>query len=85
MQVHCDDMIAASHSEHIRYEFCSNGGPRLVLLVHPSIREAGYDSGDAACGRAFASGDEDEEFHEIVVDVAASRLDDEYVLFSDGL
>ncbi len=85
MQVHCDDMIATSHGEHIRDEFCGNRSPRLVLLVHPRIRETGYDSSDASCRRAFTSGDEDEEFHEVVVDVAASGLNDEDVFFSYGL
>lgn len=85
MQVHGDDMVAASNCKHIGDKLSGDGGAGLVLLVHPGIGEAGYDGGDASCGGAFAGGDEDEELHEVIVHVTAAGLDDEDILFSDGL
>lgn len=85
VEVHGDDMVAPGNREHVRDELRGDRRSRLVLLVHAGVRETGDDCGDAAGGGAFAGGDEDEELHEVVVDVAAAGLNDEHILLPDGL
>lgn len=78
-------MVAPCDRQHIRHELRGDGRAGHVLLVHPRIREAGNNGGNSARRRSLAGRDEDEEFHEVVVGVAAPRLDDEHVFVSDGL
>jgi len=85
MEVHRNHMVAPSHNQHVRNELRRDGCPRLVLLVHPRIRETRYDRCDPACRCCLAGGDEDEELHEVVVDVVAARLDDEHIFVPNGL
>lgn len=85
MEVHRDDMVAARRNNHIRDELRGNGGATLVLLVHARVREARDDGRDAARRRSLACRDEDEELHEVVIDVAAAALEDEDVFFAHGL
>lgn len=85
MEIHRDNVIAASNDEHVRDELGCDGRSRLVFLVYARVGEAGHDGGDAARGGGLARGDEDEELHEVVVDVAASGLEDEDVLLAHGL
>ena len=83
MQVHRYDMVAARNDKHIRYKLRRNRGAALVLLVDARVGEAGDDGGDAAGAGGLAGGDEDEELHEVVVDVVAAALDDEDVFVSN--
>lgn len=85
MKVHGDDMITACHCQHVRHQFCSNGRTRFVLLVHPRIGKARYHCRDPTSRRTLACRDENEEFHKVVVHVAAAGLDDEDVLVPNGL
>ena len=85
VQVHGDDVVAAGDSEHVGDELGGDGRAALVLFVHAGVGVARDDGGDAAGGGAFARGDEDEELHEVVVHVAAGRLEDEDVLVADRL
>lgn len=85
MQVHGDNMVAARHSEHVCDQLGRNGGAGFVLLVHPGVGEAWDDGRYPTRGRALAGRDEDEELHEVIVNVAASGLDDEDILVADGL
>jgi hypothetical protein len=84
VQVHRDNVIAPSDGHHVGDELGGDRRARFLLLVHPRVRETGHDGGDAARRSGFASGDEDEEFHEVVVDVGAASLDDEDVFVADG-
>jgi hypothetical protein len=78
VEIHCDDMVATCGLEHVGHEFCGDGSAGLVFLVLASVGEVGDDGGDASGGSGLASGDDDEEFHDIVVDIAGcSGLDDE--------
>ena len=70
VQVHGDDMVTPGYGEHVSHQLRRNWGPRLVLLVHPCVRETGDHSGDSPCGCPLASRSEDEEFHEIIVNIA---------------
>lgn len=78
MQVHGDDMIAAGCLQHIRHEFCSDGSTGSVFLVLTGIGEVGDHGGDTTGRCSLAGVDDDEEFHEAVIDVARSGgLEDE--------
>ena len=85
VQVHGDDVVAAGDGEHVGDELGCDGRTALVLFVHARVGVARDDGGDAAGGGALARGDEDEELHEVVVHVAAGRLEDEDVLVTDRL
>ena len=85
VQVHGNDVITASDSEHVSYQFCSDRSPRLVLLVHPCVGETGDHCCDPPGRCPLAGGSEDEEFHKIVIDVVGPRLDDENVFVPNGL
>lgn len=78
MEVHRDDVVAASSLEHVGYEFSGDRCTRLVLLVLACVREVGDDGGDAARRGSFACIDHDEEFHEAVINIAwGGGLEDE--------
>lgn len=74
MQVHGDHMVAASDGEHVSDELGGDGGAALVLFVHACVRITRDNGGDAAGRGALARGNEDEEFHEVIVDVATGGL-----------
>ena len=74
MQVHGDHMVAASDSEHVGDELGGDGGATLVLFVHACVRIAWNDGGDATGRGALARGNEDQEFHQVIVDVATGGL-----------
>lgn len=72
MQVHCDDMIAAGCLQHVRHELRSDRCTGSVFLVLASIGEVRDHGGDTTRGCGLAGVDDDEEFHEAVIDVARS-------------
>ena len=85
VQIHGDDVVAARDGEHVGDELRGDGRAALVLFVHACVRVARDDGGDAAGRGTLARGDEDEELHEVVVHVAAGRLQDKDVLVADRL
>lgn len=84
VQVHGDDVVAASDDNHVGDQLRSDRRARFVFLVHPGVGEARDDRGDPAGRCRFAGGYEDEELHEHIVYVPAARLDDEDVLVTNG-
>lgn len=79
MQIHGDDMVAASRLQHIGHELSRNWGSRLVLFVLAGIGEIWNNCRDAACRSRLASIDDNQEFHEAIVDITGSSgLQDEY-------
>lgn len=79
MQIHCNHMIASRRLQHVRHQLCRDGRARSILFVLPCVGEIGDDGSDASGGGGFASGEDDEEFHKPVVDVArGGGLQDEY-------
>lgn len=72
VQIHRDDMVAASSLKHIGHQLGGDRRTALVLLVLASIREVGNDSGDAASGGSLASVDHDQKLHQPVVDIVGS-------------
>ena len=74
VQVHGDHMVAASDGEHVGDKLGGDGGAALVLFVHACVRITWNNGGDAAGRGALARGNEDEEFHEVIIDVATGGL-----------
>jgi len=85
VQVHGDYVVGARHGEHVGDELGRDGRAALVLLVLARVREAGDDGGDARRRRYFARVDHDQQLHQVVVDLAAARLDDVDVLAAHRL
>ena len=67
-------MVAASDGEHVGDELGGDGRAALVFFVHACVGITRDDGGDAAGRGALARGDEDQELHEVVVDVATGGL-----------
>lgn len=85
MQVHSNDMITSSDSKHVRNKLGSDRSSRLVLFVHSRVGVAWDDGCNTPRRGASASRDDDEELHQVVVHIVAGGLDNEDVLFSNGL
>ena len=78
MQIHRDHVVAPSSLQHVGHKFRGDRSPTLILLILAGVGEVGKHSGDAAGGGGTAGIDEDEELHDVVVDVARlGGLDDE--------
>lgn len=78
VQIHGDNMVAASSLEHVGHELGSDGRTALIFLILTSVREVGDDSGDAPGRSGLAGVDHDKKLHEAVVDIIRpSGLQDE--------
>lgn len=76
VEIHRDHMVTPRRLQHVGHEFGGDRSPTLILLVLTSVWEVGQDGGDAAGGGCAAGVDEDEELHDVIVDVAGfGRLD----------
>ena len=79
MQVHRYYMMASRRLQHVRHQLRRDGRARFIFLVLPCVREVGDHGGNTSGGGGFASGEDDEELHEPVVDVArGGGLENEY-------
>lgn len=85
MKVHGDEMVATSRYEHVRDEFCGDGGSALVFLILTRIWVTRNDGCDATGRGGSTCGYEDEKFHHVVVNVEATGLDDEDILVTNRL
>ncbi|GMR41166.1 hypothetical protein PMAYCL1PPCAC_11361, partial [Pristionchus mayeri] len=85
VQVHRDDVVGASHREHVSHQLGGYGRTRLVLLVLAGVREAGNHRGHSAGRGDLACVDHYKQLHEVVVDLARCRLDDVHVLSTHRL
>lgn len=78
VQIHGNDVVAASGLEHVGHELGSNGSTALVFLILTGIREVGDDGGDTTSGGGLASVNHDQKFHKTIVNIVGScRLQDE--------
>lgn len=78
VQVHSDDVVAASGLEHVGHELSGDRSTTLVLLILAGVGEVGDNGGDTAGGGGLAGVNHDQEFHEAIVDIVRSRgLQDE--------
>lgn len=84
VQIHSDDMVAASGLEHVGHELGGDGSARLVLLVLTGVREVRDDGSDAASRGCLASVDHNEELHNAIVDVVGlcGLEDEDCIVFS---
>lgn len=73
VQVHGDDVVAASGLEHVRHQLGGDRSTTLVLLILAGVREVGDDGCDAAGRGGLASVDHDKELHESIVDIIGFR------------
>lgn len=78
-------MVAPRDGKHIGHEFGGDGCARLILLIVSCVWITWDHGGDAPRRGSLASGDEDEEFHEMVIGVSAARLKDEDVFVTNRL
>ena len=78
-------MVAAGDNEHVSDEFRGNWCAGLVFLVHTGVWKARYYGCDPARRGRLTGGNEDKEFHEVVVDIVAPRLNDEHILVAHRL
>lgn len=69
VQIHRNDMVAASSLKHIGHKLRCDRRPALVFLILAGVREVGNDSGDAASGGSLASVDHNQKLHQTIVDV----------------
>ena len=85
VEIEGDEVIAPGNGEHIGNEFSGDRCAGLVLFVLSCIRITWYDCSNTTGGGGAASRDEDEELHEVVVDIGAAGLENEDVLVANGL
>lgn len=85
MEVHGDDVIRPSDAQHVGHELGGDGRARLVFLVLARIRKARNHRGDPGGTGNLTGVDHDQQFHEIVVHFAASRLHNVDILASNRL
>lgn len=60
VEIHGDDMVAASSLKHVGHELGGNGSTTLVLLILAGVGEVGDDSSDATGRCSLAGVDHDE-------------------------
>ena len=78
VQVHGDDVVAAGRLQHVGDQLGRDGRARLVLLVLARVGEVGDDGRDAPRRGRLARRDDDQQLHDVVVDLAGRRgLQDE--------
>lgn len=70
MQIHGDNMVAAGGLQHVGHELGGDRSPTLILLVLAGVGEVREDGCDAAGGGSAAGIDQDEQLHDVIVDVA---------------
>ena len=84
VQVHGQHAVRACGGDQVRHQLGRDRVARLALAVLTRVAEIRDDRGDAAGGRALARVDHDEQLHQVVVDRAAGRLDEEHVRAAHG-
>ena len=71
-------MITPSSLQHVCHELGGDRSPTLIFLVLARVGEVGQDSCDSPSGGSAAGIDQDQEFHDVIVDIAwFGGLDDE--------
>src|SRR5271157_1682962 len=83
VQVHGQYATGACPSNHVRHELGRDGHAAFVFAILASIAEIGHDRGNSVGAGPHATVDHDQQFHEVVIDWWAGRLDDEHVAAAD--
>ena len=80
MEVHGDDVVRASHSQHVGDQLGRDGRAALVLLVLAGVEVVGDDRRDLVHRGDLACVDENQQLHQDFVDVARATADDKHIL-----
>ena len=85
VQVHRQDAVDARGLEHVGNEARGDRLARPRLLVLARVEVPRDDGRDPLRGRELRRVDHDQQLHQVMVDVAGRRLDDEHVCAADRL
>ena len=85
VQVHGQHTVGTGGGDHVGHQLGGDGIPGLGLAVLPCITEVGNHCGNASGGCPLERIDHNEQFHEIVVDGGAGRLDHKHIAAADRL
>nr|POE46921.1 hypothetical protein CFP56_00253 [Quercus suber] len=78
VQVHGDDMVAARGLQHVGHQLGRDRSSTLILLVLAGVGEVGQHGRDAAGGGGATGVDQDQQLHDMIVDVSwIGRLENE--------
>ena len=80
VQIHREHARRARFGDEVRHKLSRDRCARAGLSVLPTVAEIGDDGGDPAGRGALQRIDADQQFHEVVVDREAGRLDEEDIL-----
>ena len=83
MQIHRQNAVGTCAGQEIGNEFGGDRNTSFVFAVLAGIAEIGDHGGDPAGTGALEALDHDQELHEVVIDRAAGRLDEEYIASAD--
>ncbi len=85
VQIHGQHAVCASGSDDVSDQLCRDRITSLGLSVLTCIAEIRDNGGNTACGRTLACINHNEQFHQIVIDRVAGRLDEEYIRTANRL
>lgn len=85
MQIHSNDMVTTSLSQHVGDKLSGDGSSGLVLLILSCIGEMRDDGCDSSGRGNLASMDHDTEFHQMSVHSPCTRIDNVYIAISHAL
>jgi hypothetical protein len=84
VQVHGQDTVCAGSGEHIGDQLGGDGIPALSLPVLTGVTKVGDHSGDPSGRGTAASIDHHQQFHQVVIDRLAGRLNQKHVRTTDS-
>ncbi len=85
VQVHRQHAVGAGPGDHVGHQFGGDRHAAFVLAVLPGIAVVWYHRRNPLGAGPHAAIDHDQQFHQVVVDRRAGRLDDENVAAADVL
>ena len=85
VQVHGQHAVSAGRGDHIGHQLGGDGIPGLGLAVLTCIAEIGNHCGNPTGRCPLERINHDEQFHQVVVDGGAGRLDHKHIAAADRL
>ena len=83
VQVHRQHSIRARPSDHVSHQLGCNWDTAFVFAVLSRIAVIGHHRSDARRAGSFTTVDHDQQFHQIVIDGRASRLNQKDIAAAD--